>query len=159
MQQFITAICLNPAAMPEFEVTENPNYLHLQMKAHGAREELYLSRRAIATPGTMCIDTGEFTTDAYLLHLRRAPAGELLERCFVGCGSYVRRGGQSLIESISKVNACWSMDESLDILSDTELSQLQIGADSPPRRTTWNGQPVSAKYDAHEKLVRLSRIL
>lgn len=157
-RQFITAICLNPAAMPVFDVFEDPNYLRLQITAQGVREELYLSRRSIATPGTMCIDTGEFTTDAYLLHLRRAPAGASVERYFVADGSYLRRGDRSLIESLSKVNACWSANESLDIFSDTELSQLHIGAESLPRRVTWNGRAVAAKYETHEKLVHLSRI-
>lgn len=115
LQQFITAICLNPASMPEFDVQDDPNFLHVTIRAQDAVEELYLSRRAISTPGTMCISAGEFTTDAYLLHVRRATAGAPPERYFVADGSYLRRGDQSLFESLSKKNVCWSAGEPVEV--------------------------------------------
>jgi hypothetical protein len=95
VQQFITAICLNPASSPAFKVQDDPNFLHLQITNQDAIEELYLSRRAIATPGTMCINADGFTTDAYMVHIRRV--GAQPERYFVVDGSYLRRGTQSLM--------------------------------------------------------------
>lgn len=107
IQQFITAICLDPNAAPSFSLQEVPGYLHLQITRSDAIEELYLSRSAIETPGTQCIHAGEFTTDAYMLHVRRAAAGAQPERYLVVEGSYLRRGTDSVMESLSKRTACW----------------------------------------------------
>jgi oligo-alginate lyase len=107
IRQFITAICLNPSAAPSFSLQDDPDYLHLQIASQAATEELYLSRRAILTPGTECIHAGEFTTDAYMLHVRRAAAGAAPQRYFVANGSYLRRGEESLMESLAKRTACW----------------------------------------------------
>lgn len=120
IQQFVTAICLNPASTPAFKVQDDPSCLHLQITTHDAVEDLYLSRRAIITPDTRCIKADEFTTDAYMLHVRRPSAGAPPERYFIVDGSYLRRGEQSLLESFSKRNACWSPDHPLQIFSDRE---------------------------------------
>jgi oligo-alginate lyase len=154
-QQWITAVCLNPAAAPRFEVHDDPNYLHVQISTLSAVEELYLSRRAISTPGTMCIEASEFTTDAYLLHIRRAGAGTRPERYFVADGSYLRRETQSVMESLSKRNVCWSLDESLQLISDEELSPIQIGAEHAPTSVSWNGQTVHPSFDRKERLVSI----
>ena len=114
-RQFITAICLDPSAVPKFEVLDDPNYLGVRIEGKDALEEVYLSRRAIATPGTMCIRIDEFTTDAYLLHLRRPSSSAPIERYFVGDGSYLRRGDRSILESLAKLTACWSPGESLEV--------------------------------------------
>ena len=154
MQQFITAICLNPASSPTFNVQDDPNFLRLQITTQDAIEDFYLSRRAIATPGTMCIDADELTTDAYMVHIRRA--GAQPERYFVADGSYLRRGTQSLMESLSKRNVCWSQKGSLQILSDQETAPIQIGAEHQPTAVSWNGRTLHPSYDPQERLVSLS---
>jgi hypothetical protein len=92
----------------------------------GALEELYISRRAIATPGTMCIHAGEFTRDAYFFHMRRASASTQVERYFVADGSYLGHGDQGLFGPLSKLNVCWSTSESLEVYSDDGPSPLQF---------------------------------
>jgi oligo-alginate lyase len=155
IRQFITAICLNPASTPIFNVQDDPNYLHVQITTHNATEELCLSRRAIATPGTACINAGEFTTDAYLLHVRRTAPASRPDRYFVADGSYLRRGGQSLMESLSKRTVCWAPAESLEIFSDDQAAPLEIGTAQRPRSIYLNGQTASAAYDDHKKLTML----
>jgi oligo-alginate lyase len=107
IRQFITAICLNATAPPSFAIEDDPDFLHLRITAHDVTDELYLSRRAISTPGTECIHAGEFTTDAYMLHVRRPAASKKPERYFVANGSYLRSSGESLMESLAKRSDCW----------------------------------------------------
>src|SRR6202012_2949385 len=52
-RQFITAICLNPDAVPKFEVLENQTYLGIRMQTADAVEELYLDLRAVHSAGTI----------------------------------------------------------------------------------------------------------
>jgi hypothetical protein len=154
VQQFITAICLNPASSPAFKVQDDPNFLHLQITNQDAIEELYLSRRAIATPGTMCINADGFTTDAYMVHIRRV--GAQPERYFVVDGSYLRRGTQSLMESLSKRNVCWAQNGALQVFSGQQIVPIQIGAEHQPTAVSWNGRSVHPSYDPQAKLVSFS---
>jgi oligo-alginate lyase len=154
-RQFITAICLNPSATPAFSVQEDPDYLHVQITTQDATEDLYLSRRAIATPGTMCINAGGFTTDAYLLHARRAASESQPDRYLVADGSYLRRGGLALMESLSKRTVCWAPGESLEVFSDDQAAPLAIGTAQRPQNVNHNGQAATAAYDDHEKLTVL----
>jgi hypothetical protein len=158
LQQFITAIDLNPLTPAKCEVMEDPTYVGLRIQTADAVEEFYISRRAIGTPGTMAIRIGEWTTDAYLLHLRRAsiPGGEI-ERFFVSDGSYLRRGDRSILESLSKVTVCWSPGDPLEVFSDDASSTIQIAAESLPGSVHWNGRTVKAEYDSRKSLVRLKR--
>ena len=157
LRQFITAICLNSSSVPKFEMLEDPTYLGVRIESQSAIEEFYLSRRAISTPGTMCIYTDGFTTDAYLLHLRRPSANAPVERYFVGDGSYLRRGDQSILESLSKLTACWAPADSLDVFSDDSSTSIQIAAERPPQSVRWNGLVAAARYDKEKKLVSLKR--
>lgn len=154
-RQFITAICLNPGAVPKLEVIEERNYLGVRIEKQDAVEELYLSLRAIATPGTQDIQIGDWATDAYLLHLRRASAGGPVERYFVGCGSYLRSGSRSLIESLSKVTACWSPADPLEVFTDDSSDWVQFAVEQQPRKSLWNEQQVTGHYDRLLKLLSL----
>jgi hypothetical protein len=121
-------------------------------------EEFYINRRAIATPGTMVIRIGEWTTDSYLLHLRRASnSGGKIERYFVSDGSYLRRGNQSLLESLSKLTVCWSPGDPLEVLSNDTSFSIQVAAERLPGSVRWNGQSIKAEYDSGNSLVRLRR--
>jgi len=159
LQQFIAAIDLNPEAPAKCEVIEDPTYVGLRIQTADAVEEFYISRRAIATPGTMVIRIGEWTTDAYLLHLRRAnAAGTDVGRFFVSDGSYLRRGDQSFLESLSKLTVCWSAGDPLEVFSNDVSQSIQIAAEDMPRSIRWNGQAVKAEYDSEKGMVRLRRL-
>lgn len=154
-RQFFTAICLNTDAIPKFEVIAERNYLGIRIEKQSAVEELYLNLRAIGTPGTQDVQIGDWMTDAYLLHLRRPSADAPAGRYFIGCGSYLRNGSGSLIESLSKVSACWSPGDPLDVFTDDSSDSIQFAADRAPKKTFWNGQPVTGSYDPQSKLILL----
>ena len=154
--QFITAICLNPNAMPKFELLQEDDYIGVRMRTSDAVEECYLNLRSIATPGTVGIRVGNWTTDAYLLHLKRPTAGnQSVQRFFLGDGSYLRDKEQSLIESLSKLTICWSPGDPGEIFSDGASSSIQIAAEHMLGIVRWNGRPVTAKYDQQNKLASL----
>jgi oligo-alginate lyase len=159
LQQFIAAIDLNPEAPSKYELMEDPTYIGVRIQTAGAVEEFYMNRRAIATPGTMVIRIGEWTTDAYLLHLRRAnAAGAGVDRFFVSDGSYLRRGDQSYLESLSKLTVCWSPGDPLEVFSDDASFSIQVAAEHVPKKVRWNDRPVSAEFDRQKNLVSLNRI-
>jgi oligo-alginate lyase len=158
LQQFIVAIDLNPEAPAKFEVMDDPAYVGLRIQTADAVEEFYISRRAIATPGTMVVRIGEWTTDAYLLHLRRAAtSGGKIERFFVSDGSYLRRGDLSFLESLSKLTVCWSPGDPLEVFSDDASFSIQVATEGLPRSVRWNGQSIKAGYDSEKGLARLTR--
>ncbi len=157
LSQFITAICLDPAEMPEFEILNDPTYLGVRAESSDGIEETYLSLRAIETPGTMYIQAGGFTTDAYLLHLRRSSHDAPVGRYFIGDGSYLRQGGRSYMESLSKLTVCWAPKEELEVFSDEGSSSIEIGATHPARSARWNGSAIDSRYDAQRRLVLLRR--
>jgi hypothetical protein len=156
LQQFIAAIDLNPEAPAKCEVMDDPTYVGVRIQTADAVEEFYINRRAIATPGTMVIRIDEWSTDAYLLHLRRAsiPGGKI-ERFFVSDGSYLRRGDQSFLESLSKLTVCWSPGDPLEVFSNDASLSIQIAAEGLPNSVRWNGQAIKAEYDREKRLVGL----
>jgi oligo-alginate lyase len=155
-RQFITAICLNPDAVPKFEIQEKESYLGVRMQTSDHAEELYLNLRALRSPNTIDITVGEWVTDAYLLHFRREASGDQsVRRFFLGNGSYLRRKGQSMIESLSKLTACWSPGDPLEILSDGASNSIQVAAERCPGSVQWNGRQVVAEYDQQTKLASL----
>ncbi|MGH7978248.1 MAG: heparinase II/III domain-containing protein [Limisphaerales bacterium] len=155
-RQFITAICLNPHAVPKFEVLKEQNYLGLRIQTPGATEELYLDLRAIRSPNTINIHAGDWVTDAYLLYIQRTASNdEPVQRFFLGDGSYLRCKGRSIMESLSKRTACWAPGDALEVYCDQTSAPIQIAAEAPPRSIKWNNRPVTGRYDNQRKLVSL----
>jgi oligo-alginate lyase len=154
-RQFITAICLNPNAVPKFEVLEDQKYLGIRMQTADAIEELYLDLRAVHSPGTIDLQVGDWVTDAYLLHMKRTALNDQPVRFFLGDGSYLRYQGRSVIESLSKLTACWAPGEPLEIFSDKTSSPIQISVQSAPLSVKWNNRAVMGRYDDRSKLVSL----
>jgi hypothetical protein len=121
-------------------------------------EETYLNVRAINrsihTSSGIVID--DWATDAYLLHLSRpSSSGAAVERYFMSDGSYLRRKGRSVIESLSKLTACWSLGDSVEVFSDDASAYTQIAAERPPQSARGNDKSVSTAYDKQKKLVLL----
>jgi hypothetical protein len=155
-RQFITAVCLNPDAVPKFEILEQQSYLGLRLETPDSVEELYLDLRAIRGPNTIDMQPRDWVTDAYMLHIKRANAeGQPVQRFFVSDGSYLRYKGRSMFESLSKLTACWAPGEPLEVYSDNMSASIQIAAEAPPRNVKWNNRAVASRYDDQSKLVSL----
>lgn len=154
--QFITAICLNPAAVPKFEILQGQDHLGVRVRTPDAVEELYLNLRAVQGPGSIHMQAGDWITDAYMLHLKRAILdGQAVQRFFLSDGSYLRSKGGSVIESLSKLTACWAPGDALEIFSDKASACVQIAAKGPLRSVKWNNRPVTGKYDDQSNLMSL----
>ena len=154
--QFITAIGLNPDAMPKFEVLQTKDYIGIRMRTAEAVEEYYLNLRAIDTPGTISIQIEDWVTDAYLLHLKYATGkGQSVQRFFLGDGSYLRRKDRSIIESLSKLTVSWAPGDPLEIFSNGASDSIQIAAEQLPRSIEWNGRRMTGKYDSQSRLIDL----
>ncbi len=99
-------------------------------------------------------------TDAYLLALTR-PAGadandpDSVTRCFVACGSYLRKNGKVLLHSLSKVDAVFTCHEpQMKIaLHGQPIMRASIRAAARPQSVSLNGQQVVPSYDAENKIV------
>ena len=157
-RQFITAICLNPEVMPKFEILEGENYVGVRVQTRQSVEETYLNLRAIngSIHTSSGVQIGDWMTDAYLLHISRpASADAAVERYFVSDGSYLRHGGRSRLESLTKVTACWSQGDTVEVFSCDTSASLQIAAEGPPQSVRWNETPVTAVYDNEKRLVSL----
>jgi oligo-alginate lyase len=158
-RQFLTAICLEPDAAPQFEVLEDVNYLGVRIHTKDAVEELYLDIRAVNSPGSIGIRIGDCMTDAYLVHLRQPAPDAPVERYFIGDGSYLRRGEQSIFESLSKATACWSTRDALQVFAGDGANSIQVASEHAPLSASWNGQPAGMEYDKQTKLVALKPAL
>jgi hypothetical protein len=157
-QQFITAICLNPEAVPKFEVLEGPDYLGVRVQTQHAVEETYLNLRSVNGSTSTGIVIGDWATDTYLLHLSRPSSGDAaVQRYFLSDGSYLRRGNRSILESLSKFTACWSLGDSVEVFSDDASDSIQIAAEHLPRSVRWNDSPIATLYDKQKKLATLKR--
>jgi hypothetical protein len=78
-----------------------------------------------------------------------------VQRFFVGDGSYLRHKDQSMIESFSKLTACWSPGDLLRVYSDEGSNSIQIAAEHSPVSVQWNGRPFVGKFDEQTRLVSL----
>jgi oligo-alginate lyase len=155
-RQFITAICLNPNAVPKVEILQEKNYLGVRIQTPDAVEELYLNFRAVNSPDTSDMHLGDWVTDAYMLHFKRGLLNDqAVERFFMSDGSYLRYKGRSMIESLSKLSVCWAPGDSPEIFSDSTSASVQIATQSSPRSVKWNNRPVTAAYDGESHLASL----
>jgi hypothetical protein len=153
-RQFITAICLNTNTAPKFEILEKQNYLGVRMKTGDNVEEIYLNLRAVHSPNSIDMVVGDWATDAYLLHIKRPLSDDQpVQRFFLGDGSYLRYKGRSMIESLSKLTACWAPGNALEIFSSTKSASIQIAAEGHPTSVKWNNRSVLARYDGQSNLV------
>ena len=76
---------------------------------------------------------------------------------FVSDGSYLRRGDQSFLESLSKLTVCWSPGDPLEVFSNDSSFSIQVAAERLPGSVRWNGRTIKAEYDSGKSLVRLIR--
>ena len=100
-------------------------------------------------------------TDAYLFGVTR-PVGspdtlDSITRSFVVCGSYLRRNGTSLLDSLSKLYAIASdSGDQLDaVLQGQPIMRCAIRAKARPRKTTLNGEPVTTVWHPTRQTVEL----
>jgi oligo-alginate lyase len=101
-------------------------------------------------------------TDAYLLALTR-PVGadandpDSVTRCFVACGSYLRKNGKVMLHSLSKVDAvftCGAPDVKI-ALHGQPMTRASLRAAAKPHSVNLNGQPIDPAYNAENKIITI----
>jgi hypothetical protein len=103
-QKFVVAVLL--AGAPSVEPIAGPLMLGARLTSPGRVTSVYLNLQA---DGRRTHENSNNTmdgweTDAYLLAVTRGPGGS---RYFVSCGSYLRREGKVLLDSLTKVDRVW----------------------------------------------------
>ena len=98
-------------------------------------------------------------TDAYLFGTTR-PAGspddpDSSTRCFVICGSYLRKNGKVVLDSLSKVYSAFvTENDSLDmVLRGQPIINCKIRAKTKPVKTTINGKVITPRWNKLRQIV------
>lgn len=101
-------------------------------------------------------------TDAYLIGLTRpvdATDGDpdSITRCFVACGSYLRKDGKVALDSLSKVYTVFTCQgpEMQAALQGQPIMRASIRAQAKPRAVTLNGEAIDPVYDTGRQMLRL----
>ena len=136
------------------------------VRIHGGRTvtDVYLNLRADGRKmhRNSCNTIGGWETDAYLFGVTRpidsdpSDADEV-QRYFVACGSYLRRDGKVVLDSLSKVYTVFtSGGPRMDVaLQGQPVIRASLRAGKKPRRVELNGQTTDAAYDESRKTLTL----
>ncbi len=166
--KFVTAIL--PLAegeenLPRLERLEGPEMLGVRILEKGTVTEAYLNLRADGR--RMHVNSNNtiagWQTDAYLFAVTRPESSDANDpdsasRYFVACGSYLRRNGRVVLDSLSKVYAAFSTGrpEMEVVLQGQPLIEASIRSPAKPQSLLLNGRAAGVEYDPRCKLVDLS---
>jgi len=165
-QKFITAIIPQPKgggeALPKLEMLSGENILGVRIHSRDRVTEAYLNLQADGRRMHVNSDNviDGWATDAYLMVLTRPASAafatpQTVTRYLVGSASYVRHGGQVVLDSLSKVDALFQSGEELDVhLRGQNSMDLALYSAAKPARLKVNGQPTPFVYAPSEKLSR-----
>jgi len=164
-QKFITVVTPVPpkgeTLLPSVELLQEPNALGVRVRSQDQVTEVYLNLQADGRHTNSSNTIADWETDAYLFATTRpAAAGiaslEHVTRYFVSAGSYLRRDGRVVLDSVSKVDALFGPGAEVDLhLNGQDNIDLAIFADAKPARINVNGKSAPFRYTAEQKLARL----
>lgn len=164
--QFVAAIV--PAGTgpePRLERLTAPNALGVRILGESTVTDVYLNLLADGRRmhRNSCATIEGWETDAALIALTRprsADVGDIdaVSSWFVACGSYLRRGGDVMLHSLSKVYAAVRPEGgSLRVeLRGQPIVRASLRARTPPVRVLLNGREVAPDHDPKAALVRVS---
>jgi len=153
--KFLTGFLLSSAA--EVEGISGDEWLGARLRQGGRQTDVYLNLRAdgrrMHRNSNHAIEGWE--TDAALLALTHA--GGALERYFLAGGSYLRRDGRVLLDSLSKALVAFTAGpERVEVRVEGQPRiHLSVGAPARPETVKVNGRPAAFAWDAEGSLVRL----
>lgn len=167
--KFITAITLVTAAnqknLPQPERISAKNMVGVRVRQGGVTTEVFLNLLADGSLRHRNANNSlnGWETDAYLLALTHADgadpsSADAASRIFVADGSYLRRDGKVVLDSLSKVFL--TAERSGEVLQVQLQGQPVINAawrvTKQPAEVRVNGRRVDAPYDAADETVTLS---
>ncbi|MBN1459365.1 MAG: heparinase II/III-family protein, partial [Armatimonadetes bacterium] len=167
--KFITALLLvdetNRSSLPQLERLEGTNYIGVRVRQGGSTTKVYLNLladgRIMHRNANLKVNGWE--TDAYLTAITFPDDGEMTDpdaatRYFVAQGSYLRREGNLVLDSLSKVFLVAEQTTSgLNVLLQGQpVINAYLRSAQVPEAFRVNGVRRKVPYDAATKLVNLS---
>ena len=164
--KFITAILpLGQSRMSstsDIELLEGDEMLGVRLSRNKKITEVFLNLRAdgrrMHRNSNKIIH--EWDTDAYLFGTTR-PVGspddpDSISRCFVICGSYLRKNGKVVLDSPSKVYSIFATEDGgLDVaLQGQPIINCEIRAKEKPVKTILNDKTVNPPWNESQKTVK-----
>jgi hypothetical protein len=148
------------AAVPTIEPLSGPEAMGVRVKQAGEVTDVYLNLNAdgrrMHDNSNNVIDGWE--TDAYLFAVTRpekagAADADTVTRYFVSCGSYLRRSGRVLLDSLSKVDAIWQPGSRTEVLMEGQDEiEAAIGTAGQPASVVVNGRNAEFQYAARTRM-------
>jgi len=166
--KFITALIPlpedNEEGIPRLTLLDSENALGVRIENDKTVTDIWLNLmadgRRMHRNSNNVIDGWD--TDAYLLALTRPVEvsdsdPDTLTRCFVACGSYVRKNDKVILDSLSKVYTAFTcQDQQMQVaLQGQPIIRASIRATTRPQTVRLNGGFVSPDYDAGSQMLRL----
>ncbi|MGI8783187.1 MAG: heparinase II/III domain-containing protein [Acidobacteriota bacterium] len=165
-QKFITAIMPHTEgrseALPKLELLRSENALGVRIHGLGHVTEAWLNLQADGRrmhENSHNVIAG-WETDAYLVVLTRPASAtsatpQTVTRYLVTGASYLRNGGQVVVDSLSKVDALFQAGEELDVhLHGQDSMGVALYAAAKPARLKVNGKPTPFEHAHDEHLAR-----
>ncbi len=161
-QKFITVVMpYGPGgeqALPVIEALSAKDAVGVRVRQAGEVTDVYLNQQADGR--RMHVNTNNvidgWDTDAYLLALTHSDKNpQDITRYMISNGSYLRKDGQVLLDSLSKVDAVWRPGATMEIvLGGQEHIEPAFAASRRPEKLMVNGKPVQFRFSARQRLVR-----
>jgi hypothetical protein len=166
--KFITAVVPVPKGndnrVPGIESLESDNALGVRIHHDRTVTDVWLNLmadgRRMHRNSNNVIDGWD--TDAYLVAVTRAADAadadpDSLSRCFIACGSYLRKNGKVVFQSLSKVYTVftWQGREMQVALQGQPLIRARFRAVEKPRTVCLNDRPADFLYDPEDRMLRL----
>lgn len=167
--KFITGVILvdehNQASLPELERLEGPNYIGVRVRQNGVSTEVYLNLLADGSimhrNANLMVNGWE--TDAYLTAIT-FPEGsdetdpDAASRYFVAQGSYLRRDGKVVLDSLSKLfmQAEYTPTALNVVIQGQPRINAYLRSLSAPKKLTVNGVDGDAPFDSGSKSLKIT---
>ena len=166
--KFITAVLpVDPSGqtpMPTLERLEGKDMIGVRVRQNATITDVYLNLRADGRRMHLnsCNVIDGWETDAYLFAVTRAADTDKIDvdtvdRYFVACGSYLRRGDTVVLGSLSKVFCVFTPGKPLMTiaLQGQPVMNVSLRTSQEPREVILNGTVQPVTYDGVRQTVRL----
>jgi hypothetical protein len=167
--KFITAVLLvneaNQRGLPQLERLEGTNYIGVCVRQNGTTTDVYLNLRADGSimHRNANLKVNGWETDAYLSAITFSDGSDRTDpdaasRCFVAQGSYLRREGKVVLDSLSKVFLTAERTSAgLNVLLQGQpVMNAYLRSAQRPKTLVVNGVSRVAPYDPTTKVIKLS---
>jgi len=166
--KFITAVVPVPKGndnpVPRIESLKSENALGVRIHRNRTVADVWLNLmadgRRMHRNSNNVIDGWD--TGAYLIAMTRSADAvdtdpDSLTRCFIACGSYLRKDGKVVLQSLSKVYTVftWQGQEMQVALQGQPLVRAHFRAVEEPHTIRLNGEPTAFVYDPEKQTLRL----